>query len=54
LPKLLETKFLALHITGEKKFTVLENAINGSDKLELPIRSVLFQNQTPLDIYYAA
>ena len=54
LPKLLDTSLLVLHITGETKFSVLENAIGGNDQLELPIRSVLMQDQTPLDIYYAA
>ena len=64
LPTLLNTKRLFLHITGEKKRKVLNKAMSidlDSNHLqksfdvinEYPIRSVLYQNQPPLEIYYA-
>ena len=53
LDKLLEAPFLALHITGVSKKQVLERALEPGSLTELPIRSVIFQNKTPLNIYYA-
>lgn len=53
LPMLLQADMLALHITGESKKQVLQQAMAGQDKAELPIRSVIFQQLTPLDVYYA-
>jgi len=53
LPVLLNTGFLALHITGEKKQSVFERAAKGGDAKELPIRAAIFQNRTPLNVYYA-
>lgn len=53
LPMLLDTNMLALHITGQNKQQVLQKAIAGTDKTELPIRAAILQQQTPLSIYYA-
>jgi len=53
LPVLLNTSFLALHFTGESKLAVFEAAAAGGKTEELPIRSAIFQNQTPLHVYYA-
>jgi len=53
LPMLLNTPFLALHITGENKHQVFDLAVQGDSLTELPIRSVIFQKQTPLHVYYA-
>lgn len=57
LPMLLSTSLLALHITGKDKKAVFERALENGDSLEqisrLPIRSVLFQDQTPFTVYYA-
>ncbi len=53
LPVLLNTDFLALHFTGEDKKRVFEQASEGGDATQLPIRSVLFQDRTPLNVYYA-
>ncbi len=53
LPVLLNTQFLALHITGEAKRAVFEKASQEGSATELPIRSVLFQDRTLLNIYYA-
>lgn len=53
LPVLLNTEFLALHFTGEDKKAVFEQASEGGDAKELPIRSVLFQDRVALNVYYA-
>jgi len=53
LPMLLETRFLALHITGNSKLAVFERAASGGEITELPIRAAVFQNQVPLNVYYA-
>lgn len=58
LPVLLNTHCLALHFTGADKKMVFERAVechDGSAALlsELPIRAVIFQQATPLSVYYA-
>ncbi|WP_189399252.1 6-phosphogluconolactonase [Arenicella chitinivorans] len=53
LPALLNTQFLALHFTGAEKRRVFEQACAGTDATELPIRSAIFQQQIPLQVYYA-
>lgn len=53
LPALLNTQFLALHFTGAEKRRVFEQACAGTDATELPIRSAIFQNKIPLQVYYA-
>lgn len=53
LPMLLNTGFLALHITGEAKKSVFERAAAGGDITELPIRSAVFQDRVPLNVYHA-
>lgn len=52
LPALLNTQFLALHIEGETKSKVLEEALGEGPIKDLPIRSALRQNRTPLNIYW--
>lgn len=53
LPMLLNAGMLALHITGDDKRVVLEQALADDNALELPIRAAIFQAVTPLNIYYA-
>ena len=53
LPALLDTQFLALHITGREKKQVFETALSDSNACELPIRSVLFQDKRELQVFYA-
>lgn len=53
VPMLLNTSFLALHMTGESKADVFQKACSSAQASELPIRSVIFQNKTPLNVYYA-
>lgn len=51
LPRLLASKFLALHIEGAGKQTVLEKALSGDNITEMPIRAVL-QTTKPLAVYW--
>ncbi len=55
LASLLSTEYLVLHFTGVDKLTVFENAVSGGGPAtELPIRAAIFQDRTPLNVYYAA
>jgi 6-phosphogluconolactonase len=53
LPKLIRAQLLILHITGVAKKAVFKQAEQSSDALELPIRSVMFQDRAPVQVYYA-
>ncbi len=53
LAAVLRSRQLYLHITGEKKYAVLEAALAGDDAFELPIRSVFHREDSPLEIFYA-
>ena len=53
LPMLLNASFLALHITGESKAEVFQQACVNEQSTVLPISSVIFQNKTHLNVYYA-
>lgn len=51
LPRLLAASTLCLHIEGDGKMTVLDQALAGDDAFEMPIRSVLAAKQ-PLHLYW--
>jgi 6-phosphogluconolactonase len=51
LPRLLQAEFLALHIEGVEKQTVLTTALAGSDALAMPVRAVL-NSPAPIHIYW--
>ena len=53
LPKLIGAQMLVLHITGAAKKAVFKQAEQSNDALALPIRSVLSQDLTPVQVYYA-
>lgn len=53
LPFLLDARFLGLHIEGEEKKAVLDEALAGRDQVEMPVRSVLLQSVTDLNIFWA-
>jgi 6-phosphogluconolactonase len=53
LPMLLQSRLLLLHIEGEEKYEVYRHALEGSDVTEMPVRALLFQEKTPLEVYYA-
>ncbi len=50
---LLNCRSLNLLITGNHKQTTLCQAKEGTDVMEMPIRSLLHQQETPLHIYWA-
>jgi 6-phosphogluconolactonase len=54
LPRLLNTERLIIHISGENKQKVIDQAQAGTDPTELPIRSVLQQSQVPVTVYWAS
>jgi 6-phosphogluconolactonase len=51
LPRLLEAKTICLHIEGASKMQVLEKAMSGTDKLEMPVRAVLHSGH-PIEIFW--
>jgi 6-phosphogluconolactonase len=53
LSHLLRAVKILLHIEGESKKNVFQSAILDTDAQQLPIRSVIFQQHTPLQVYYA-
>jgi 6-phosphogluconolactonase len=53
LPRLLDTMRLYLHIEGDQKARVLEQALADGPVAEMPIRAVLRQTQTPLTIFWS-
>lgn len=54
LPRLLNTGRLIIHISGENKRKVLEQAQAGTNIEELPIRAILQQSQVPVTLYWAS
>lgn len=53
LAAILNTDRLFLHITGDEKKRVYEEALQPGSPEELPIRSVLHQNRHPLEVFWA-
>lgn len=53
LPRLLDSKQIIVHITGDEKKAVLEEARKKNNPLILPIAAVLNQDQTPVAVYWA-
>lgn len=53
LPALLTTHSLFLHIAGEEKRKVLQQALDGSDPRKMPIRAFLHHPDKHIDIHWA-
>ena len=53
LSALLAAERIFLHITGEEKMNVLHKALNGGPVKKMPIRSILLQKRTPVQIFWA-
>jgi len=51
LPRVLDTRALYLHIEGNDKKEILDQALAGKD---FPIAAVLTQDRVPVDVYWAA
>lgn len=54
LPAILDSRRIILHITGGKKQEVYAKACEAGPVEDMPIRSVLRQEQTPVEVYWAA
>lgn len=54
LPALLNSRHIFLHLVGEAKRVVYQQAQGGDDVNEMPVRSVLHQNNTPVDVFWSA
>lgn len=53
LPLILSSRHLYLHIVGASKRQTLEKALQDDDIHAMPIRAVLLQQKTPVEIYWA-
>lgn len=53
LPRLLASRQIFLHLCGEGKTPVLNEALGEGATEDMPVRSVLRQDKTPVDIYWA-
>ena len=54
LPRLLDTEYLVIHISGANKHRVLEQAQAGQDVKALPIRAILQQTVVPVTVFWAS
>lgn len=54
LPRLLDTEYLVIHISGANKQKVLEQAQAGQDVKALPIRAILQQTVVPVTVFWAS
>lgn len=53
LPRLIEATMLVLHIEGEEKRRVLDQAREGGPEEDMPIRAVLKNAPRPVSVYWA-
>ncbi|AOV97219.1 6-phosphogluconolactonase [Edwardsiella hoshinae] len=54
LPALLDSRHIYLHLVGDTKRQVYMQALGGAEVNEMPIRAVLQQSRTPVDVYWTA
>jgi len=52
-PSLADARYLVLHIEGDAKKAVLDQAQAGSDEMQMPIRAMLNRAASPIEIYWA-
>ncbi|WP_337881044.1 6-phosphogluconolactonase [Rheinheimera sp.] len=52
--RLLDSRQIYIHLVGEKKLTVLQQAQAGQDASEMPMRAILQQQQVPVAVMFAA
>ncbi|MCU4677364.1 6-phosphogluconolactonase [Catenovulum sp. 2E275] len=53
LKALLNSEQIFVHLVGESKKVVLDKALAGNDVKEMPIRAILKQDSTPVDVIWA-
>lgn len=51
---ILASRQIYLHIVGEQKLDVYRQALANDNSYEMPIRAVLGQHKTPVDVYWSA
>ncbi|MDR3434466.1 MAG: 6-phosphogluconolactonase [Rouxiella aceris] len=54
LPVLLNSQRIYLLLAGENKREVYDRAVKGTDQNEMPVRAILNQQQTPVEVYWTA
>lgn len=54
LPALLNARQIFLHLVGENKRTVYQQAQSGDDVQEMPVRAVLHQTKASVDVFWSA
>jgi 6-phosphogluconolactonase len=54
LPAILDTRQIVLLIAGQKKYDVLQKALQDGSVEEMPIRFILRQQKTPVTVYWAS
>lgn len=54
LPALLNSRHIFLHLVGENKRAVYHQAQAGDDVNEMPVRAILHQTKTPVDVFWSA
>ncbi|MDR0807474.1 MAG: 6-phosphogluconolactonase [Enterobacteriaceae bacterium] len=54
LPALLNSRQIFLHLVGENKRAVFHQAQAGDDLNEMPVRAIIHQTQTPVDVFWSA
>jgi 6-phosphogluconolactonase len=52
LAAILSAKHLYLHFEGREKQAVYQEAVEGEDRYKMPIRSILHQNITDVEVYF--
>lgn len=53
LPTLLHSKYIYLHFVGENKYKTYKRAQQGADVHEMPVRAILDQIITPVEVVWA-
>lgn len=53
LATLLESRWIALHIAGERKWQVLNEAVKTNDPMQHPVAALLAQRHVPVHIYFS-
>lgn len=53
LPRLLDSRWIALLITGQSKLEVYQRALAAHDVATLPVSAILQQNRTPVSVFWA-
>jgi 6-phosphogluconolactonase len=51
---ILNSRQIYLHLVGEPKLTVYHQALENDDVTQMPIRAILAQHKTPVDVFYSA